>query len=113
MNKVLIFFILLSFILCQPSEVKREERRRKQKEDDRQLAECILNNSQISPMLKNLIEENKDKDENLLKFILHMEHKLDQSDNDIIRNCRIELINKKTEERRQQEKRENLNRDDL
>ena len=114
MNKVLIFLILLSFIVCKSSESEREGRKRIKKEHDRQLAECILNNAQSSPELREVIEGNKE--ESLLKVILHMQNKLEKSDNDIIRNCRIELIEKGMEEekrKREQEKREEPNRDDL
>ena len=99
MNKVLIFLILVSFIVCQSSEFKREEMRQKKREHDKRLAECILNNAQTSPKVKNVVEENKD--EHLLKALLHIERKIEKSDRDIIRKCRIEVIEKEREELKQ------------
>ena len=114
MNKVLFFLILLSFIVCQPSEAKREEMRQRRREQDRLLAECILNNTQTSPELKKLIEENKD--DHIMKALHPRDHKLEKSDRDIIRNCRKEQFDKRREEirkRKEQELRENPGHDNL
>ena len=114
MNKVLFFLILLSFIVCQPSEAKREKMRQRRREQDRLLAECILNNRQTSPELKKLIEENKD--EHLMRALHPRDHKLEKSDRDIIRNCRKEQFDKRREEirkRKEQELRENPGHDNL
>ena len=114
MNKVLIFLILLSFIISQPSEARREEMMQRRREHDKQLAECILNNAQTSPELKKLIEENKD--EHLMRALHPRDHKLEKSDRDIIRNCRKEQFDKRREEirkRKEQELRENPGHDNL
>ncbi len=105
MNKVLIFLVLISFIICQPSEAKREEMRQKRKrERDHKLMECILSNNQTSPTLKKLIEENKE--ENLRKALRPKDHKLEISDRVIIRNCRKELYDKRREIREQWRKKQ-------
>ena len=105
MNKVLIFLVLISFIICQPSEAKREEMRQKRKrERDHKLMECILSNNQTSPTLKKLIEENKE--ENLRKALRPKDHKLEISDRVIIRNCRKELFDKRREIREQWRKKQ-------
>ncbi len=44
MNIVLIFLVLISFIICQPSEAQREEIPKKRRENDKQLKKCILSN---------------------------------------------------------------------
>ena len=114
MNKVLIFLILLSFIISQPSEARREEMMQRRREHDKHLAECILNNTQTSPELKKLIEENKD--EHLMRALHPRDHKLEKSDRDIIRNCRKEQFDKRREEirkRKEQELRENPGHDNL
>ena len=105
MNKVLIFLVLISFIICQPSEAKREEMRQKRKrERDHRLMECILSNNQTSPTLKKLIEENKE--ENLRKALRPKDHKLEISDRVIIRNCRKEYHEKRREIREQRRKKQ-------
>ena len=109
----IIFLVLLSFIISQPSEARREEMRQRRREQDKQLAECILNNTQTSPELKKLIEENKD---NIMKALHPRDHKLEKSDRGIIRNCRREQFDKRREEirqRREQEHREHPNHDNL
>ena len=103
MNKVLIFLVLISFIICQPSKAKREEMRQKRKrERDHKLMECILSNNQTSPTLKKLIEENKE--ENLRKALHPGGHKLEISDLVIIRNCIKELFDKRREIREEMRK---------
>ena len=106
MNKVLIFLVLISFIICQSSEAKREEMRQKRKrEREHKLMECILSNKQTSPTLKKLIEENKE-EENLMKALHPIYHKLEISDRVIIRNCRKELYDKRREIREQRRKKQ-------
>ena len=52
-----------------------------------------------------------------MKAILHLQNKLEKSVRDIIRNCRIEQIDKRKEEekrqKREQEQREDPNRHNL
>ena len=105
--KIIFFIFLLTFIVCQPSEEKREEIRRRRKEHDRQIAECILKNENISTNLKKLIEENKE--ENLMKALHPRDHKLERSDRDIIRNCRKEMFDKMREEHKRERERKNKN----
>ena len=105
--KIIFFIFLLAFIVCQPSEEKREEIRRRRKKHDRQIAECILKNENISADLKKLIEENKE--ENLMKALHPRDHKLERSDRDIIRNCRKEMFDKIREEHKRERERKNKN----
>ena len=109
MKIILFFVILLAFVVCQPSNEKREEIRKKRKERDMQLAECILKNENISSELKKLIEENKD--EHLMKALHPRDHKLDRNDRDIIRNCRKEMFEKMKEEHKREKERRNKNHD--
>ena len=113
MKRILFFIFLLTFIVCQPSNDKREEIRKKRKERDMQLAECILKNENISADLKKLIEENKD--EHLIKALHPRDRKLDRNDRDIIRNCRKEMFEKMKEEHKREKERINKNehKDDL
>ena len=96
MKKALLFLFLIILITCQPSKERLEEVKRKRKEHDKQLAECILKNETTSSELKKLIEENKD--DHLMKALHPRDHKLDRSDREIIRNCRKALFDKRREE---------------
>ena len=104
MNKIIIFLIVISFIVCQPSKDKIEEMRQRRKDDDKNIADCILKNENTSAELKKLIEENKDED--LIKVLHPRDHKLERGDLDIIRKCRKEIFDKRREEIRK--KREQL-----
>ena len=102
--KNIIFFVFLQiFIVCQLSDEKIEEIRKKVKENDMQLAECILKNENISADLRKSIEENKDK--YLIKALHPRDHNLDKNDRDIIKNCRKELLEKRKEELIKEEER--------
>ena len=96
MKKALLFLFLIILVTCQPSKEKIEEMKKKRKEHDKQLAECILKNETTSSELKKLIEENKD--DHLMKALHPRAHKLDRSDREIIRNCRKALFDKRREE---------------
>ena len=96
MKKALLFLFLIILITCQPSKERLEEVKRKRKEHDKQLAECIIKNETTSSELKKLIEENKD--ENLIKALHPKDHQLGRSDREIIRNCRKALFEKRREE---------------
>ena len=96
MKKALLFLFLIILVTCQPSKEKIEEMKKKRKEHDKQLAECILKNETTSSELKKLIEENKD--DHLMKALHPRDHKLDRSDREIIRNCRKALFDKRREE---------------
>ena len=99
--KNIIFFVFLQiFIVCQLSDEKIEEIRKKVKENDMQLAECILKNENISSELKKSIEENKD--EHLMKALHPRDHKLEKSDREVFRNCRKEMIEKMKEGHRRE-----------
>lgn len=99
MKKFLIILALLVFSVCQVSEERREEMRKKRKEHDRKIAECILKSEQASPELKKIIEENKDDD--LRKALHPRDHHFERSDRDVIRNCRKEMFDKIREEHRE------------
>ena len=107
MKKFLFFLFLLTFIVCPPSYEKREEFKKRRKEHERQMAECILKHENISPEFKKLIEENKD--ENIFKALHPKDHKLDKNDRDIIRNCRKEMHDKMKEEWKREREARNMN----
>ena len=96
MRVVLVFLVLVALVLCNPPhEFNREERIKRRKEFQTQLADCILKSESLSPELKKQIEDNKDDD---LRKILHLYiTKLDTNDREIIRKCRRELFGKMRE----------------
>ena len=100
MKKILFFLILIVFAVCQPSKEKIEEMKKRRKEHDKQMAECILNSPDASPEFKKLIEENKDGD--LIRALHPRDHKLEKNDHDVMRNCRREMLDKRREEHRRE-----------
>ena len=100
MKKILFFLVLIVFAVCQPSKEKIEEMKKRRKEHDMQIAECILKSPDASPEFKKLIEENKDKD--LMRAFHPRDHKLEKNDHDVMRNCRREMLDKRREEHRRQ-----------
>ena len=100
MKKFLFFLFLLTFIVCQPSNEKKEEFKKRRKEHGRQMAECILKHENISPEFKKLIEENKDHEKfnqeliNLKneKIRRDQEIKIEEQKMDIESNKRIQKL---------------------
>ena len=77
MKKILII-LLLALVACHPPEINREERARRRKEFNKELADCILKGDSISVELKTQVENNKDDD---LRKVLHLYMtKLDTND---------------------------------
>ena len=92
MRCVLVFLLVLALVVCPPNEFNREERQRRRKEFQKELADCILKSETVSADLKKQIEDNKDDD---LRKVLHLFiTKLDSNDREIIRKCRRELFGK-------------------
>ena len=104
MRKILFFVLLLVLATCQPSKEKIEEMKKRRKEREMQLAECILRSPDASEEFKKLIEENKDKD--LIRALYPRDHKLEKNDHDVMRNCRREMLDKRREEHRRQRDRD-------
>ena len=104
MRKILFFVLLLVLATCQPSKEKIEEMKKRRKEHDMQLAECILRSPDASEEFKKLIEENKDKD--LIRALHPRDHKLEKKDHEVMRNCRREMLDKMREEHRRERERE-------
>ena len=96
--KNVLLFILFALAICHPPEFNKEERARRRKEFNKEMADCILKGGSISAELKTQIENNKDDD---LRKILHLYMtKLDSNDREVIRNCRRELFSKMMEHHR-------------
>ena len=104
MRKILFFVMLIVLATCQPSKEKIEEMKKRRKEHDMQLAECILRSPDASEEFKKLIEENKDKD--LIRALYPRDHKLEKNDHEVMRNCRREMLDKRREEHRRERERE-------
>ena len=104
MRKILFFVLLLVLATCQPSKEKIEEMKKRRKEREMQLAECILRSPDASEEFKKLIEENKDKD--LIRALHPRDHKLEKNDHEVMRNCRKEMLDKMREEHRRERERE-------
>ena len=95
MKSLLVFLVLMVFVVCPPPHFNIEERIRRRKEFQKNMANCIVNSEGVSAELKKKIEDNKDED---LRKILHLYiAKLDSSDREIIRKCRKELFTKMRE----------------
>ena len=95
MKNLLVFLVLMVFVVCPPPHFNIEERIRRRREFQKNMANCIVNSEGVSAELKKKIEDNKDED---LRKILHLYiAKLDSSDREIIRKCRKELFTKMRE----------------
>ena len=95
MKSVLVFLVLMALVFCPPPEFNREERQKRKRDFQKQIAECILKTESLSADLKKQIEDNKDDD---LRKVLHLYiTKLDSNDREIIRKCRRELFGKMRE----------------
>ena len=101
MRKIIIFLLLIVFTFCHIDEAKREELRQRRKEEMKLQAECLLKNPNTSEELKKAIRESPEDD---IKRALHPhDHKLEESDKNIIRECRREAHRTMHEERRRAE----------
>ena len=89
--KILIL-ILISFIVTLPTESVREEIKKRRRERDQPIIDCILNNETSSEELKNRIKDNPDKD--LIKLLSPREYKYEKNDRDVIRYCRKQFLDK-------------------
>ena len=97
MKRIIIFLIMILCVICPLTEEQREEIRKKRKEHETFIAECILRSPQASADIKKRIEENKEED---LRNVLHpKDHKYEKTDREVIRNCRREYIDKLRERR--------------
>ena len=95
MKSVLVFLFLMALVVCHPIQFNREERQKKRKQFQKDMADCILKSESVSADLKKQIEDNKDDD---LRKVLHLYiTKLDSNDREIIRKCRRELFGKMRE----------------
>ena len=63
------------------------------------MAECILNNEKASPELKKSIEENKD---DLMKAIYPLDHRIEGTDHEIIRDCKTKAFDLRRDEFRRE-----------
>ena len=95
MKSILVFLFLMALVVCHPPQFNREERQKKRKQFQKDMADCILKSESVSADLKKQIEDNKDDD---LRKVLHLYiTKLDSNDREIIRKCRRELFGKMRE----------------
>ena len=101
MKKIFIFLILIVFSFCHLDEAKKEEFRKRRREEMKYLADCLLKNEKTSEALKQAIKDSPEDD--IIRALHPHGHKLDQSDEDIIRECRRESIKARHEEFRRAE----------
>ena len=113
MKKVLIFFVLISFIICLTPEEEEKIILQQRLQENKQLKKCILQNERTSISLKKLLK--KTKPSHMLLALHPRKHKFKDSDIEIIKNCRREFIQKKLEEikKNEQEDRHHINDDNL
>ena len=100
--KILIL-ILISFIVAPPSESVQEEIKRRRREREQPIFDCILKNESSSTELKNRIKDNPDED--LIKIISPREYKYNKNDHDVIRYCRRQYLDKLREKHRERKER--------
>jgi len=90
MKYAFLFLITLSIAICFPSHnYTKEERIQKRKELQKKMVECVLEGD-ISASLKSKVEEYKD--EKSYKIYSLFSSKLSESDRDVLRKCRREMI---------------------
>ena len=108
MKSTLIFLFLIAFAICEITEERREEIRKRRREHDKYLAECLLKNDTISEDLRKKLKESSDDD---IRKALHPargERMLDKNERDAIRKCRREYLDIMREKHR--EEREKMRR---
>ena len=99
MKTILIFCILLTFIVCQTFPNRVEDIKKKKKEFEQNLADCILKSEEASSEFKKRIKENKEED---LRNVFHpKDYKLEQNDMEVLRECRKEFFELLREKRRE------------
>ena len=103
MKILFLILILISYIVAPPSESVREEIRRRRREREQPIIDCILKNESSSTELKNRINNNPDED--LIKLISPREFKYDRNDHDVIRYCRKQYVEKLREKHRERKER--------
>ena len=102
MKSTLIFLILIAFAVCEITDEKREEIRKRRREHDKYLAECLLKNDTISEELRKKLKESSDDD---IRKALHPargERMLDKNERDAIRKCRREYMDIMREKHREE-----------
>ena len=110
MKILILFLILISFIVSLPSESIEEEIKRRRREHEQPIIDCILRNESSSTELKNRINNNPDQD--LIKILSPREYKYDRNDHDIIRFCRRQYLDQLREKQRERrEKRDRRDKD--
>ncbi len=105
MKSSLIFLILIAFAICEISEERREEIRKRRREHDKFLAECLLKNDTISEELRKRLQESSDDD---IRKALHSargEHSLDRNEREALRKCRRDYLDKMREKHREERER--------
>ena len=90
MKTILFFLILIVFAVCPLSREKIEELRKKRREKDKKIEECLLKSETVSEDLKKRIKEKKDED--LIRILHPRDHELDKNDKEAVRNCRREVF---------------------
>ncbi len=105
MKSTLIFLILIAFAVCEISEERREEMRKRRKEQNKYLGECLLKNDTISEYLRKKIKESSDYDIRRALRPKRAEPVLDKNDLDAIRKCRREYLDIMKEKRREERER--------
>ena len=89
MKYILVFLIILSIVVCFPSNYTKEERIKKRKELQQKMFDCILEGN-ISESLKSKVKEYKV--EKSFKLYQFFTSKLSESDRAVVRNCRRQMV---------------------
>ena len=105
MKSTFIFLILIVFAVCEISEERREEIRKRRREQNKYLKECLLKNDTISEDLRKKLKETSDDDIRKALRPKRAERVLDKNDHDAIRKCRREYLDIMKEKRREERER--------
>ena len=96
--RVILFLFLFALIFCQIpvlTEQQKEERAKRRKRIQKEIADCILENNDISEELRTAIEQNPDED---LGKVVHKFLDINCGDREFIKDCRNKIFAKVKEE---------------
>ena len=94
MKNFVVFLVLMALVICPRPNRGRfsEDRKKRRKEYEKQIVDCIINSARVSQELKSQLEENKNND--VREILREHFNKYDDNDHEVIRKCRREYYTK-------------------
>jgi len=105
----ILFLIIISVVVTLRSESIEEEIKRRRREHEQPIIDCILRNESSSTELKKRINDNPDKD--LIKILSPREYKYERNDREIIHYCRKQYLDKLREKHKERRDKHRSNND--